>query len=407
MLLPDAGDRRLKRIDMGITKTAATSLRCNVRVSAGLGALLTLVAAGFLLACTDGKATQTLAPPAAPVIVASVERKDVPQELRAIGAVEAYSTVSVRTQVTGELTDVHFREGQAVRKGDLLFELDKRQFQAAVRRAEGTLARDQAELANAQAQQRRYDALVKEGVISREQYDQIRTNADALEAAVRADKGALEDAKIQVTYSSIYSPINGQLGNLVVHQGNMVKANDNPALVTINQIEPIYVTFNVPEQFLAPVRRESSRGKLRVAAQPPDGGPAAVGALSFIDNAVDQSTGTIKLKAQFVNADRRLWPGQFANVTLRLGLQSNVIVVPSQAVQSGQAGTFVYVVKQDMTVDARPITTGLSSEGVSVVEKGLNAGEQVVVDGQLRLTPGAHVEVKSQVASSPTGGATQ
>ncbi|PYX70375.1 MAG: efflux RND transporter periplasmic adaptor subunit, partial [Acidobacteria bacterium] len=341
------------------------------------------------------------APTAVPVLAATVEQKNVPQQVRAIGAVESYSTVSVKTQITGELTGVFFKEGQDVKKGQLLFTLDKRPFEADLKKAEGNLSKDRAQAVNARVQARRFDALFKAGVVSKEEYDQMQSNAEALEAAVASDEAAVENARVQVLYCSIYSPINGRTGNLIVHQGNMIKANDNPPLVNINQVEPIYVAFTVPEQNLAEIKRYASTGKLRVEAYIPNDtrGPA-VGTLSFIDNAVDQTTGTIKLKGEFANADRRLWPGQFVNAVLRLRNQPNAIVVPSQAVQNGQQGQFVFVIKNDMTVEARPIVIGQSADGQAIVEKGLAPGERVVTDGQLRLVPGSRVQIKQALIPS-------
>jgi multidrug efflux system membrane fusion protein len=341
------------------------------------------------------------------VLTATVEQKDVPLQLKAIGAVEAYSNVSVKTQITGELTGVHFREGEDVKKGQLLFTLDKRPFEAALKQAQGMLARDQAQAANARAQARRYEALHQSGVVSREEFEQMQSNADALDAAVVADQAAVENARVQLVYCTIYSPIDGHTGPLLIHQGNMIKANDTPFLVSINQIQPIYVTFTVPEQNLAEIKRYLSRGKLKVLAYIPDDprGPAS-GWLSFIDNTVDQATGTIKLKGEFANADRRLWPGQFVDVVLTLAQQPNAIVVPAQAVQNGQQGQFVFVVKPDMTVEARPVTLDRSSDGQAVIAKGLAAGERVVTDGQLRLVPGVtKVELKQTSAGTAGGNA--
>ena len=360
-----------------------------------------LTATALLTACSDGKVSQPTAPSPAPVVAATAERRNVPLEVKAIGAIEPYSTVSVKTQVTGELTGIFFKEGQDVHKDDLLFTLDKRQTEAAIRRSEGTLARDQAQLDNARAQAKRYEALWKEGVISKEQYDQVQTSAQAFEAAVRADRGALEDAKVQLTYCTIYSPINGRLGAILVHQGNMIKANDTPALVTINQVQPIYASFTVPEMYLAQIRKQMARGKLRVTALPQnDSGAPAVGALSFVDNMVDQTTGTIRLKAEFANADRRLWPGAFVNTVTRLGDKPNAVVVPSQAVLNGQAGQYVYVIKQDMKVDARTVTIGETANGLTIIEKGIEPGERVVIDGQLRLVPDAQVEITAMTATA-------
>jgi len=359
------------------------------------GAVLPVVFAlcALLAGCAGTKAAAP-AVPVVPVLAATVEQKDMPIEVQAIGTVEAYSTVSVKTQITGELTGVFFREGQDVKKGDLLFALDKRPFEAELKKQEGNLARDMAQAELARGQVRRYEPLLKDGIVSKEQFDQYKSNADAMDAAVAADKAAIDNAKVQVVYCTIYSPINGRTGSLIVHQGNMIKANDAPALVNINQVEPIYVTFTVPEQYLADVKKFAGTGRLGVQALIPNDNKPAVGRLSFIDNSVDMTTGTIKLKGEFANSDRKLWPGQFANVVLTLRTQPNAIVVPSQAVQNGQQGQFVFVIKPDMTVDARPVTVNRSANGQAVVDKGLNAGERVVTDGQLRLVPGTRVEIK-------------
>ena len=359
-----------------------------------------MIAASIALSSCGGTKAAAPAPAAVPVMAATVEQKTVPLQVKAIGAVEAYSNVSVKTQITGELTGVFFKEGDDVKKGQLLFTLDKRPFEAALKQAEGTLARDQAQAANAKAQAIRYEALYKSGVVSSEEHDRMQSSADALDAAVVADRAAVENAKVQLVYCSIYSPINGHTGPLLIHRGNMIKANDTPFLVSINQIQPIYVTFTIPEQNLADIKRYSSRGKLPVHAFiPNDSAGPATGYLNFIDNTVDQATGTIKLKAEFANRDRRLWPGQFVDVALTLAQQPNAIVVPSQALQNGQQGQFVFVVKPDMTVDARSVVLNRSSDGEAVIDKGLSAGEQVVTDGQLRLVPGARVQLKE--ASAP------
>ncbi len=364
--------------------------------------LIALFGCGLLSSCNGSKT----APPrmtAVPILAATVEQKDVPLQVKAIGAVEAYSNVSVKTQITGELTGVHFKEGQDVNKGQLLFTLDKRPFEATLKQAQGMLAKDQAQAANARAQAKRYESLNKAGVVSKEEYEQMQSNADALDAAVLADQATVDNARVQLVYCTIYSPIDGRTGPLLIHQGNMIKANDTPFLVSINQVQPIYATFTVPEQNLADIKRYSGQGKLRVQAFIPNDtrGPAG-GWLSFIDNTVDQATGTIKLKGEFVNADRRLWPGQFVDVVLTLAQQPKAIVVPSQAIQNGQTGQFVLVIKPDMTVEARPVTLDRSTDGQAVIAKGLAAGEQVVTDGQLRLVPGVtKVELKQAAAPAP------
>jgi membrane fusion protein, multidrug efflux system len=369
----------------------------------------------LLLACCawlpgSGCAGSKAAPPsnaAVPVLAATVEQKDVPLQLRAIGSVEAYSNVSVKTQITGELTGVFFKEGQDVRKGQLLFTLDKRPFEAAVKQAEGMLAKDQAQAANARAQARRYAALYQAGVVSKEEYDQMQSNAAALDAVLVADKAAVDNARVQVMYCSIYSPLNGRTGPLLIHQGNMIKANDTPFLVSINQVEPIYTTFTVPEQYLADLKKYAAKAKLAVQAFiPNDSRGAVTGRLSFIDNTVDPTTGTIKLKAEFANTERRLWPGQFVNVVLTLADQPEAIVVPAQAVQNGQQRQFVFVIKPDMTVEVRPVVLERSSNGQAVISQGLAPGERVVTDGQLRLLPGSKVELKQATASPPNWGNT-
>jgi multidrug efflux system membrane fusion protein len=368
---------------------------CSTRI------LITLLGCGLLSSCSGSKA----APPrvtAVPILAATVEKKDVPLQVRAIGAVEAYSNVSVKTQITGELTGVHFKEGQEVNKGQLLFTLDKRPFEAALKQAQGMLAKDQAQSANARAQAKRYESLNRAGVVSKEEYEQMQSNADALDAAVLADQAAVDNARVQLAYCSIFSPIDGRTGPLLIHQGNMIKANDTPFLVSINQVQPIYATFTVPEQNLADIKHYSNQGKLRVQALIPNDSRGPVGGwLSFVDNTVDQATGTIKLKGEFANADRRLWPGQFVDVVLTLAQQPNAIVVPSQAIQNGQTGQFVMVIKPDMTVEARPVILDRSTDGQAVISKGLTAGEQVVTDGQLRLVPGVtRVELKQATAPS-------
>lgn len=341
------------------------------------------------------------APPAAPVVVAQATEETVPVEVAAIANVEAYSTVSVKAQVDGQLLEVHFREGDDVKKGQLLFSLDPRPFEAVLHQAEANLARDLAQAENARAQFRRYEKLMQEGVTSQEQFDQVRTSAEALEAVVRADRAAVETSRLRLSYCTITSPIDGRTGNLIVHAGNLVKANDDPALVIINQINPIYVSFTLPEQHLAEVKKYMARGRLAVEATLPDA-PAQPerGTVSFVDNAVDMTTGTIRLKAVFPNAARRLWPGQFVNVAMRLTERPNVIVVPTPAVQVGQSGSYVYVVKSDQTVDLRPVTTSITANGKTVIESGVSVGETVVTDGQLRLIPGAKVTIKTSLSGS-------
>ncbi|HEY2986835.1 MAG TPA: efflux RND transporter periplasmic adaptor subunit [Candidatus Binatia bacterium] len=334
--------------------------------------------------------------PAVPVVVASVIQKNMPVQLEVVGSVEAYSTVSIRTQVTGTITQVHFKEGQDVKQGDLLFTIDTRPLEATLKQSEANLARDAAVLANAREQARRYAELVKKQYVSQEQYDQVKTNADALEASVDADKAAIENARVQLSYCRIFSPVTGRTGSLLVNEGNLVRTNDAAALVTINQVSPIYVTFAVPEQNLPEIKNRMSGGKLRVQAiLPQDETRPEEGDLSFVDNTVDRTTGTIKLKGTFANGNRRLWPGQFVKAVLKLSEQPDAVVVPSQAVQTGQNGQHVFVVKNDSGVEVRPVVVGRSLNGDSVVEKGLQPGERVVTDGQFLLGPGSKVQVKN------------
>ena len=355
----------------------------------------------LFLTCSCGKSGQPVKKEGVPVTVSTVIQKTVPIQLRAIGNVEAYSTVSVKSQIGGELIRIHFKEGQDVKKGDILFTIDPRPYEAALKQAEANLARDTAQLENARVDARRYGELVSKGYVAQQQYDQIQTNAAALEATVLADKAAVENAKLQLSYCFIHAPLNGRTGSLLSHQGDMIKANADNPMVVINQIQPIYVTFSIPEQHLREIKRYMAKGKLKgEAIIPGDENSPVQGIVTFVDNTVDTSTGTIKLKGTFENKEKRLWPGQFVNVVLTLTTQPDAIVVPSQAVQTGQQGLYVFVVKSDLTVESRPVVTGRNLDGEVVIEKGLAPGEQVVTDGQLRLVPGAKVEIKSTPSGS-------
>ena len=359
------------------------------------GMLSFLIVAFLLPGCSPGGRTPAKEPPkGVPVTVGSAVQKSIPIRARAIGSVEAYSTVSVKTMVGGQILKVGFSEGQDVRKGDLLFTIDPAPYEAALKMAEAARARDIALKDNAEREVRRYASLVEKELVPRQQYDQFASSAAALEATVQADTAAVENARVQLAYCFIRSPIDGRTGSLLVQSGNVVKAND-ATLVTINQVIPIRVSFFIPEQYLADVRKYKAAGTLKVEAVPQDGKADPVpGILSFIGNAVDPATGTIQLKGTFPNTDRRLWPGQFANVVLTLTVRSGAVVVPSQAIQTGQQGQYVFVVRPDLTVEARPVTTGEGFEGETVIVKGVLAGEKVVTDGQLRLVPGAKVEAK-------------
>jgi len=368
---------------------------------------LLLVAAGCFLTsgCSSQKA-QSAPSVAVPVVVAPAVEKTVPVELRAIGNVQAYNTVLVKTQVPGELTGVFFKEGDDVKRGQLLFTLDPRPLESELKRQEATLARDQAEAANARAQATRYAKLVEEGVVAREQYDQYRTQAEAMEAAAQADQNAVENARLRLAYTKIFAPLSGRTGSLLVHRGNIVKENDDKSvLVAINQLTPIYVEFAVPERYLPQVKAQTSAGKLKVQALAPGEAAPEEGTLTFVDNTVDATTGTLRMKATFANPSRRLWPGQFVDVVLRLAERPNTVVVPTPAVQTGQQGQFVFVIKSDMTAEQRPVKAGEAVEGSTIIEQGVRPGERVVTDGQLRLVPGAKVEIRQAAPeASPAAG---
>ena len=365
----------------------------------GGAAILLLVGVPLLLSgCSGGDGSRAAAPkqpPAVPVTAAQAAQKDVPVQLRAIGTVEAYSTVSVKTLVDGQIVKVGFREGQEVRKGDLIFVIDPRPHEAALKTAEANLAKSLALKENAERDVQRYAALIEKDLVPKQQYDQAVSNAAALAATVGADNAAVENARVRVDYCYIRSPIGGRTGALHIKEGNVVKAND-ASLVTIHQVAPIYVSFSVPEQHLAEIRRYLAARSLTVeAAVPGQEDKPARGALAFVSNSVDNASGTIQLKGAFPNEDRRLWPGQFVNVTLTLTVKSGAVVVPTPAVQTGQKGQYVFVVRSDNTVESRPVATSESARGETVIENGIQAGERVVTDGQLRLVPGARVQIKA------------
>jgi multidrug efflux system membrane fusion protein len=356
----------------------------------------------LVAACSSGNKGQHAAP-AVPVMADTVIQKTVPLEVRAIGNVQAYSTVSVKSMVAGEISQVHFKEGQDVKKGDPLFTIDPQPFEAALKQAQANLDKDKAVAQNAEADRKRYEFLIAKQAIARQQYDQIRTAAEAAAAVVRLDEAAVENAKVMLSYCFIHSPIDGRTGTLLITRGNVIKANDVP-LITINQVIPIYVAFSVPEQSLAEIKRYRAKGPLKVEALlPNDTGDAEQGRLTFIDNAIDKTTGTILLKGTFANRKRRLWPGQFVDVVLRLAMQPDAIVIPSQAIQTSQTGQYVYVIKPDLTVEVRPIVVNRTLNNESIIDKGLKAAEKVVTDGQLQLVPGAKVEIKGSLATPEKG----
>jgi multidrug efflux system membrane fusion protein len=367
----------------------------------------TLLVGGAVWAagCSGGEAVSTTPPSGGrggqnaaqvvPVAAAQVVQTSMPLSVTGIGTVIAASTVTVRAQVTGELTKVHFIEGDEVTEGQVLVEIDKRPLEAALQQAQAALARDVAQTANAKSQATRYQDLLQRGIATREQVDQIVANAAALDATVSADRAAVDNARVQLQYATITAPLSGKTGLLQVHPGNLVRATDTTPIVTINKITPVYVSFSVPEALLPELKRYMAKGKLPISAlAPTDEGPAATGLVNFIDNAVDPTTGQIKVKGTFPNTDRKLWPGQYVNVNVTLSNEPNAIVVPSLAVQTGQQGTYVFVVKSDQSVDLRPIVVERTSDERSVIKSGLKPGETVVTDGQLRLNAGTKVSIK-------------
>ncbi len=345
------------------------------------------------------------APQAVPVVATAAVRKAVPVRLEAIGTVQPIATVVVKSRIDGQIVKVPIRDGQEVKAGDPLFVLDSRAIEAQARQAEAQLARDRAQLANAKREAERQAQLVSKNYTAAATYDTAQTTAATMEATVRADEAALDNMKVQITYYTITTPIDGRVGAVLLKAGNNVKANDTITLATVNQMHPIYVAFSVPQRELPSIREAMTGRDLEVTAHAPgDNAPVEIGKLAFVDNAVDATTGTITLKGAFDNAKDRLWPGQFVNVSLTLRVEPNALVIPAQAVQVGQNGSYVYVIKPDKTVEPRDVTVGRSIGGESIIAKGLDEGEQVVVDGQLRLTKGTLVEPRP--AAAQAGGAT-
>ena len=378
-----------------------------------------------------------------PVTTALVQNKAIPITIPGVGIAEALQTVQVRAQVTGQLSAVHFAEGQEVRKGEPLFTIDPRPFQATLAQAEAVLARDTATATNAASQRVRYEDLYKRGLLPRDQYETQLASSDSAQATLQADKAAVESARLNVQYTRIAAPITGRTGALGVHAGDLVRANDTLPMVVINQLAPIYVTFAVPGRYLTDIRRYQAQKPLAVVAQgqsavapgaqapppagiqslqslPAQGGQTSVpgqgatapvaaglsesGTVTFIDNSVDATTGTIKLKGTFPNSNHALWPGLFVQVTLNLTTEPNAIVVPAAAVQVSQSGQYVYIVKPDRSVEMRNVTIRRQQGEEMVIAQGLTPGEEVVTEGQLRLTPGSKVTIGGRGAGDGQGG---
>jgi membrane fusion protein, multidrug efflux system len=364
--------------------------------------MLVLSTTSLFVAC-GGKQQQTTARPAfpaAPVTVAVAGQAAVPVELNAIGNAQAYRTVQVKSMVDGQIERVLFKQGDDVHAGQLLFQLDKRPFQAALDQALGKLAQDEATAANSRAQAARDDALLKAGVLAPQDAQAQEAQAAAYTAAVQADKAAVETARVNLGYTDIRAPISGRAGAILVNLGNLVKANDANPLTTLNQVTPIYVAFNIPEAQLPSVRARAQAG-LQVQTFVPNDVRPELGTLSFIDNSVDQTTGTIKLMGTFRNQDRRLWPGQFFNVRLVLGTDRHAIVVPASAVQNGESGKYIYVVQSDGTAVMQPVTSSRTYLQLAVIDKGIKQGQQVIVDGQYRVIPNSKVQVVRTVPVTP------
>jgi membrane fusion protein, multidrug efflux system len=380
-------------VDRPITiRTLEATIRSRLAATVALG----IIVLPIISACSKGGNSGTMVRPPSPVLIAKAVVRTVPNQLHEIGNVEAFATVNIKSRVEGELVAIHFHEGDFVEKGQLLFTLDSRPFAAALKLAEADLAKDQAQLVKADADDKRYSFLLQESVGSREEYDQAHATAGALRATVIADQAAVDTARLNLEYSQIRSPLDGRTGNLQSHIGDMIKADADTAMVTITQVQPIYVTFSVPEGELAAVRMNLETHPLEVdAAIPNSPEPLEHGTLAFIDNTVDKTTGTILLKGLFQNENRRLWPGQFVNATLTLNQIRNAVLVPSQAVQSGQNGLFIFVVDNQMQAHLRQITAGAQVGTDTIIERGIQPGETVVTDGQMLLAPGARVKIRS------------
>ena len=352
---------------------------------------------------SDGRAKEQRkgqkGPPAVPVSVARVEQQTLPVRLRAIGNVEAFATVSVKARVDGQIVNVSFREGEAVKKGDVLFRIDARPYEAALRQAEANALRDAAARDQARSQAKRYQELLDKNFISKEAYAQIRTNAETAEATAKASRAALESARLNIEYCVIRSPLDGFVGRTLLQAGNLAKANDVSPLLVINQVRPIYVNFAVPEQNLPEVRKYMALGPLAAEVIPVDAQQVHPrGTLTFVDNAVDPSTGTIRMRAQFDNQEALLWPGQFVNILLSLYEQADALIVPAQAVQTGPEGQYVYVIGEDLTAEVRRIKVQRTDGERAIVEQGLTRNERVVTRGQLRLGPKVKVQIAKPAA---------
>jgi multidrug efflux system membrane fusion protein len=395
------GGHSHRRLDFPTARRATSHLLRGAAVKRLLALLVlaALVVGGAMLWPRGDRAPSNVSarqPAEAPPLVVSVATavvKPVPIEISTIGTVNVIASVAVKSRIDGEITEVHIQDGQAVKEGDLLFSIDSRSIRTELTQAEANLARDQALLENARRNVARLSKLASKDYVAKQSMDEAATNAQSLEASVRGDEAAVEAARVQLTYTEIRAPMDARAGTVQLPRGNLVRANDSAPLVVLNQIRPIYVAFSVPQSDLPTIRVAQADGPLPVGVTVPgDPDPPLQGEVTFIDNAVDESTGTIQLKATFENAEERLWPGQYVTVTLTTGIDATALVVPDQALQRGQDGTHVFVVQEDSTVDLRDVSVARSRQGEAIIIEGLSAGDRVVVEGQLRLTPGARVD---------------
>lgn len=351
----------------------------------------------------DAAPDSSVRQPAVPVSVGPVTRGDIPLFVRAVGSVEASAVVEIKARISGVVQDVHFRAGQDVRVGDRLFSIDDRELTAALHVAGANLAQAKARLAKAEKDARRFAGLLRDGIVSRDQQEAVSTDEAALRAQVLAQEAAVEAARVALSHAEIRAPLAARAGDVLLHAGNMVKANADSPMVVLSRLEPVDVRFSVPEKYLSTIRERMLTSALRVEATPTGSPDAVRGVLHFVDNTVDTGTGTIVLKARFANTDRALWPGQFTDVILELGRKDNAVLVPEQAVMPGADGEFVYVVRADKTVDYRLVRTGVRHAGLAEVLSGLEGGEHVVLDGHLRLSPGAAVSLRPATRDAGQG----
>ncbi len=374
-----------------------------------LAAGLLIIGAAFLWLPKEPLFAKRVNPPsttrqAIPVIAGIAEAQDVPLYTEGLGTVQAFNLVTVKTRVDGQITQVFFKEGQEVKKGDRLFQIDPRPYENALQQAEATKEKDEAQLQSAKLDLERFAQLLPQGFQTRQSYDQQKATVGQLEATLKADEAQIATAQLNLDYSTIRSPIDGRTGQRAVDIGNFVQTSQNVALMTITEMRPIYVSFSVPEEKLNDIRKNQAQHPLKVIAYAMDDKTAlSDGELTLIDNQVDVTTGTVRLKAQFANAGEPLWPGEFVNARLILSMQKNVVTVPAQTVMQGPNGAYVYTLDKDNVAKRKQVTVGTTEQGVAVIEGGLSAGERVVVEGQYRLTDGSKVKTaEPQSASADT-----